>query len=217
MSLAMVLANQHGIVMSADKRLTLTVTNIKNNESDSFVATDNEQKIFVTKTGHGIAYVGNSVLKDNACTSEVILETIRNMPSTHTALKEEIRYVMDKIVRHDDNAVVFTAIAGIENGKRHVFVLDSISNIIKEDTDALGNGYTYLGESKLASEIVNMVKHDHANLPLQDTINYLRFVNSTIAKIQYYGKINQTVSENCNILVIRNDGTTWVNSPDILN
>lgn len=42
MSLAIALANQHGIVMSADKRVTLTVTNTESGESDSFVATDNE-------------------------------------------------------------------------------------------------------------------------------------------------------------------------------
>ena len=214
MSLAIALANQHGIVMSADKRVTLTVTNTESGESDSFVATDNEQKIFVTKSGHGIAYAGNSVLKDGSCTSEIIETKIRDMQPKK--IKEELYVIMNELMEHDKEATVFLIIAGIEDSKRHIYSMNSIANTIIENTDANGLGYTYLGEPKLASEIIDMVKHDRNNLPLQDIINYLRFVNYTIAKIQYYGTTNQTVSEDCNILVIRNDTTTWQNSPYIL-
>ena len=214
MSLAIALANQHGIVMSADKRVTLTVTNTESGESDSFVATDNEQKIFVTKSGHGIAYAGNSVLKDGSCTSEIIETKIRDMQPKK--IKEELYVIMNELMEHDKEATVFLIIAGIEDSKRHIYSMNSIANTIIENTDVKGLGYTYLGEPKLASEIIDMVKHDRNNLPLQDIINYLRFVNYTIAKIQYYGTINQTVSEDCNILDIRNDTSTWQYSPYIL-
>ena len=53
MSLAITLANQYGIVMSADRRLTTTVTDEKTNEKESFVLTEYEQKIFLTNSGHG--------------------------------------------------------------------------------------------------------------------------------------------------------------------
>ena len=49
MSLAITLANQYGIVMSADRRITTTVTRSETNETESFVLTEHEQKLFLTR------------------------------------------------------------------------------------------------------------------------------------------------------------------------
>lgn len=49
-----------------------------------------------------------------------------------------------------------------------------------------------------------------------DGINYLRFLTRSVAGLQHYAQMNQTVSEDCDVLVIRDSGAQWITSPDIL-
>ena len=62
-------------------------------------------------------------------------------------------------------------------------------------------------------------QHDTSNcltFPLQEGIDYLRFINRTTSKLQYYNGELQSISEECDVLVIENDGAKWITSQDHL-
>ena len=42
------------------------------------------------------------------------------------------------------------------------------------------------------------------------------FLTRSVAGVQHYAQINQTVSEECDILVIQDIGAQWITSPETL-
>lgn len=60
----MAIANKNGIVVSADKRLTYKTTDLNTGLVTKIQFFDTEQKMFITKAGHVVAYTGESVLSD---------------------------------------------------------------------------------------------------------------------------------------------------------
>lgn len=91
MSLAIVLANEYGIVMSADRRLTLAPKNASDNMSMLYPSLDHQQKIFLTKSGHGIAYVGSLTLQGGTHTTAVIKNTISTFTDPATSIVQELQ------------------------------------------------------------------------------------------------------------------------------
>ena len=57
---------------------------------------------------------------------------------------------------------------------------------------------------------------DYNAFPLQESIDYLRFLTRSVAGLQHYAQMNQTVSEACDVLVIQSSGTEWITSPEVL-
>ena len=96
MSLAITLANQYGIVMSADRRITTTVTRSETNETESFVLTEHEQKLFLTKAGHGISYTGASSLAGGRRTACIIRKTLAQLEEC-LSLEDEILSVKKEL------------------------------------------------------------------------------------------------------------------------
>lgn len=90
MSLAMVLANQYGIVMSADKRMTLAP---KTSDGQTFLypSLNHQQKLFMTKSGHGIAFTGTLTLDDGTATTVVIKNAIAKYNSPRTSVLDELK------------------------------------------------------------------------------------------------------------------------------
>lgn len=90
MSLAMVLANQYGIVMSADKRMTLAP---KTSDGQTFLypSLNHQQKLFMTKSGHGIAFTGTLTLDDGTATAVVIKNAIAKYNSPRTSVLDELK------------------------------------------------------------------------------------------------------------------------------
>lgn len=215
MSLAITLANQYGIVMSADRRLTTTVTRSKTGEMESFVLTEHEQKLFLTRAGHGISYTGASSLEEGKSTSCIIRKTLAQLDET-LSLKDEILSIKKKLQAFSNERNVILIGAAVYEEKNGVISSSLTENEITELTDKDGSCLAFSGESKIVIKLTDMFPVDRNAFPLQESINYLRFLTRSVAGLQHYAQINQTVSEDCDILVLRNSGAQWITSPEIL-
>ena len=176
MSLAITLANQYGIVMSADRRITTAVTRSETNETESFVLTEHEQKLFLTKAGHGISYTGASSLAGGRRTACIIRKTLAQL--------EECLSLEDEILS------------------------------VKKELQAFANGRNVILIGAAICDEKNRVLS--SSLTTDESIDYLRFLTRSVAGLQHYAQMNQTVSEACDVLVIQSSGTEWITSPEVL-
>lgn len=96
MSLVLALANQYGVVMSADRRTTTKTFN-RDDELTEIDFSDYTRKIFITKLNHGIAKTGTELLKNNTPATIVIQDAIRNMPDDITDVVDELNYIKSKL------------------------------------------------------------------------------------------------------------------------
>lgn len=215
MSLAITLANPYGIVMSADRRLTTTVTDEKTKENESFILTEHEQKIFLTNSGHGITYTGASSLENGEKTSCIIRNFLAGLAPTLT-IEEELRSVRERLQSVADKRNVILIGAAIANNHRCVFSTSLISDELTDHISTDESCLSFSGESGTIRKLTDMFPVNFSAFPLQESINYLRFLTRSVAGLQHYAQMNQTVSEDCDVLVIRDSGTQWITSPDIL-
>ncbi|MBS6136373.1 MAG: hypothetical protein KH706_07520 [Faecalibacterium prausnitzii] len=216
MSLAITLANQYGIVMSADRRLTTTVTDEKTNEKESFVLTEYEQKIFLTNSGHGITYTGASSFKNGEKTSCIIRNFLVGLAPT-LSIEEELLSVKERLksIAGERNVILLGAAIDSRNIRR-VFATSLISAELTDHISTNGSCLSFSGESDTLKKLTDMFPVNYSAFPLQESINYLRFLTRSVAGLQHYAQINQTVSEDCDILVLRDSGAQWITSPEIL-
>lgn len=215
MSLAITLANPYGIVMSADRRLTTTVTDEKTKEKESFVLTEYEQKIFLTNSGHGITYTGASSLENGEKTSCIIRSFLAGLAPTLT-IEEELRSVKKRLQSAAGKRNVVLIGASITNNHRCVFSASLISDELTDHISTDGYCLSFSGESNTIQKLTDMFPVNFSAFPLQESINYLRFLTHSVAGLQHYAQMNQTVSKDCDILVIRDSGAQWITSPETL-
>lgn len=93
MSLVMAIANQNGIVVSADKRLTCKTIDSNTGFAAKTQFFDTEQKMFVTKSGHIIAHTGESVLSDGRLIEDAIKTTVQKTNNLNLCVRDELLYV----------------------------------------------------------------------------------------------------------------------------
>lgn len=216
MSLALVLANRYGIVMSADRRLTTTIVNNETGEKVSFLLTDCEQKLFLTPSGHGISYTGASSFENGIRTSTTIQNAVLGAETNNVTLHDELTLIKQRLLEVSNGKNVILSGAEILDGHNKVLSTSLISDKIVEHTDENGCCLALSGESVIAMKLTDMLPVDRNSFPLQESINYLRFLTRSVAGIQHYAQVNQTVSEECDLLVIQPSGARWITSPDDL-
>lgn len=205
MSLAMVLANQYGIVMSADKRMTLAP---KTSDGQTFLypSLNHQQKLFMTKSGHGTA------------TAVVIKNAIAKYNSPRTSVLDELKGLKNALKQYTKEKQITLVGAEINNGKRQVFTLTLTDKNIEKNTNEEGLCLLSRGDCSFAEMLMSFQSRNSncVHFSLQESINYLRFVNSTVAKLQYYNGNLQSVSEECDVLVLTPKEAKWVISPETL-
>lgn len=214
MSLAITLANQYGIVMSADRRITTTVTRSETNETESFVLTEHEQKLFLTKAGHGISYTGASSLAGGRRTACIIRKTLAQLEEC-LSLEDEILSVKKELQAFANGRNVILIGAAICDEKNRVLSSSLTTDEITEHTKD-EKCLAFSGESDTVIKLTDMFPVDRNAFPLQESIDYLRFLTRSVAGLQHYAQMNQTVSEACDVLVIQSSGTEWITSPEVL-
>ena len=135
MSLVLALANQYGVVMSADRRTTTKTFN-RDDELTEIDFSDYTRKIFITKLNHGIAKTGTELLKNNTPATIVIQDAIRNMPDDITDVVDELNYIKSKLqpLLEEQQKVVLIC-ACIINGKRLILSTDTNTNEILNNTE----------------------------------------------------------------------------------
>ena len=155
MSLAIVLSNPYGIVMSADRRLTTTISDEQTNSTESFVLTDHEQKIFLTKSGHGITYTGASGLENQTRTSCTIKRCLSQLNES-LSIEDELRLLKQELLAIAGKRNVVLIGAAISNGNRIVLSTSLVSEAITELTNENGNCLAFSGESEILIKLTDM-------------------------------------------------------------
>jgi hypothetical protein len=218
MSLAIVLANEYGIVMSADRRLTLAPKNASDNMSMLYPSLDHQQKIFLTKSGHGIAYVGSLTLQGGTHTTAVIKNTISTFTDPATSIVQELAVLREKLKQYANGTYICLLGACTSNKGYEVFKTTLKNDTIESITDEDGIGLAAEGDNSIATMLMaHQSDSPHClHFSLQEGINYLRFINETTSKLQYYNGELQSVSKECDVLVIDSNGARWVTSPEEL-
>lgn len=218
MSLAMVLANQYGIVMSADKRMTLTP---KTSDGQTFLypSLNHQQKLFMTKSGHGIAFTGTLTLDDGTATAVVIKDAIARYSNPRTSVLDELKNLKMVLKQRTKDGKITLVGAEIKNGKRQVFTITLTGEDIEKNTNEEGLCLLSQGDCSLAEMLMSFQSRNSncAHFSLQEGINYLRFINKTVARLQYYNGELQSISEKCDILVVTSESCKWITSPEILS
>lgn len=216
MSLAIALANPYGIVMSADRRVTGTTFNESTNTVDTFVITDHEQKIFLTPSGHGIACVGEGQLSDG-CYLPLYVNQLVSGFTQELSLQEELEIIKSGIRAVNETAHTTLIGAAIQNGKNIILFTKVSDAELTNCVDEKECGMACIGEVDPASKIASIYVDAWRQFSLQDSIEYVRFLTRTVADLMKYSLIAQTVSEECDILIITDAGARWITSPLTLN
>lgn len=215
MSLALILANSNGIVMSADHRMTFSAPcDIK----ASTAQYDNEQKLFLTKNNHGIAYTGDLGFADCNSVSSIIKYELSNIDNNISSVKDELIYICNKLIQHKPVNIIALSAAGIEDGKWCVFTTELIAGQTAFQINEISNTpftFYFQGESSLTNSVLSSLNQNYIFFPLQIAVNFVRFINQTVSLCQYFSGIPQTVSPDCDILVIDNCGAHWFIPPAV--
>lgn len=214
MSLALVLANSNGIVMSADRRITIPAPcDVK----ASTAQYDSQQKLFLTKNNHGIVCTGDLGFNDGNSVSAIIKYELENMDNSISSIKDELTYIGNKLIEHKPVHIIALSAAGIENGKCLIYTTeleaDKSTFCVKENSNNDPCTLYYQGENILAEDILSLLKPSYAFFPLQVSVDFIRFVNQTVSGFQFFSGNLQTVSPDCDVLVIDNCGAHWLISP----
>lgn len=215
MSLAMVLANQYGIVMSADKRMTLAP---KTSDGQTFLypSLNHQQKLFMTKSGHGIAFTGTLILDDGTATAVVIKNAIAKYNSPRTSVLDEIQGLKTILKQRTKQGQIILLGAEIKNNKKQTFTVSTTDDNIGKSTDEESVYIVTRGDDAIAQALISIqgTNLNFSYFSLQDSVNYLRFINNTAATFQYYNGDLQSISKECNILVITTEGAKWITPPE---
>jgi len=132
------------------------------------------------------------------------------------SIEDELRLLKQELLAIAGKRNVVLIGAAISNGNRIVLSTSLVSEAITELTNENGNCLAFSGESEILIKLTDMFPVERNAFPLQESINYLRFLTRSVAGVQHYAQINQTVSEECDILVIQDIGAQWITSPETL-
>lgn len=165
--------------------------------------------------GHGITYTGASGLENQTRTSCTIKRCLSQLNES-LSIEDELRLLKQELLAIAGKRNVVLIGAAISNGNRIVLSTSLVSEAITELTNENGNCLAFSGESEILIKLTDMFPVERNAFPLQESINYLRFLTRSVAGVQHYAQINQTVSEECDILVIQDIGAQWITSPETL-
>ena len=157
--------------------------------------------------------VGSGVLKNMKSSSCLIKEVIDEMPSD-MLIGDELITIRNTLADNVfDDAYIILIGAGFDNGEQKVLSISLKSEPPVAATDALGYGLIYRGDDTELQEIFKLFPVDAAYYPIQEMVEYLKFLNRTVAGFQKYSKHLQSISEKCDVLVIRKSGVEWETTP----
>ncbi len=211
MSLVMAIANKEGIVVSADRRLTKT--RFYKDHENIVTHKNHYRKLFVTNRGHAIASTGTAIFQDGTSAKDIICKAIKTLNSKPLSIDKEFRFLKREFVKYSEpNDNVVLVMAGIENNQ-NVVMIENVK-ISKLQNRVQGqDAFVSAGDNKLVSSMYNSFSIDLSQFSIEQTAQYLEFINETTARLQRFSPNHQTVSEQCDILVIQNNRTYWKNEP----
>lgn len=216
MSLCLAFSNANAVVMSADRRVMTTVgTSSKGEQIKYFLQTDNEKKLFLCPKNRGLAYAGSSNLSDNTPISFLIEQLLKLPDLENLSLSDFLSTMLECIAWNLASSSNTVLIAADYSGSCPIILSGNTSDrtIHNHLCETSGNPpFVFSGENDLAKTVVEAVPTDRATFPVVDMISYVRFVTATVSEIQRFGQVPQTVSRDCDVLILTPDGAYWDNS-----
>lgn len=214
MSLVMAIANKEGIVITADRRLTETHFY---KDHESIVTHKNHyRKLFVTNRGHAIASTGTAIFQDGTPVKDIICKAIDIFNSESLSIDKEFRRLKRALIQYckpSDNIVL--VITGIENNQ-NIVIVENIKNSKLRNRVQGQDAFISAGDNKLVFPMCNSFDIDLNTYNIERMVQYLEFINETTARLQKFSQNPQTVSEQCDILVIQKSRVYWKNEPFVL-
>lgn len=207
MSLATSFYNHHGIIMCADK---LVNANIFTDPPYELHQSHTEQKLFLIENKYGLSYTGTASIK-NVPTSAIIEEYLLSNKIENNHPKNWLYQIANnfKSKLSETQNIIFI-LCGYIKGQQ--FVMSASTQEPNVEFASSSSGILYSGESKFIDHLIcsKLIAFDYEKFTMQDSINFLRFLNNTVAGLMYFGQVLPTVSKDCDILAIYPNETYWV-------
>jgi hypothetical protein len=208
MSLIMAMPTKQGIIVSGDYRRESKYTDRDSNEVMYTTHSDFEQKVFRTNNGHAIALAGNAKLNDGTSTNDTVYKLVKSINRRKLTIKQEIEFVKKDISAKTGDNPVALLIAGYENGKQVILKTDTRENSIQ---DVSNEDIAVIGVMGVAERLIRIVPPRDTLCEI-DVVEYIKFLNRTVAKMLEFSDYNPMVSEDCDVLVITEDNARWKTS-----
>lgn len=206
MSLVMAISNCNGIVISADKRLTCRTIDPNTGFATSVKYFDTEQKVFTTKSGHAIAFTGESMLSNGKFTAEAIKEVIQNIEDHNLSVYDELVFIRKELVPISGVEDTNLLCAGIENGINKIYVTSLKSNKIQPTEHPLYCS----GMISVAVNLYFAFEPSVENWSIEKVIDYLKFLNAATVKNMSFCEIDKTVGADCDFVIITKTNIRFV-------
>ena len=207
MSLIMSFCTPHGIVMGADRCITTTLTS-----GSSFCHSVQERKLFLAQNGFGFSYCGNSTFRDLPA-SYWMNRLIQRFSSLDLNVADFTLklclafHVLDPV----QNIIIIGS--GYQHGKPQVYSANSTKRELIDHLNGQNTCISFAGESDLARTIIDAKPIDRKRYTIPDAIDFTKHVILTVSNIQKFAQTPKTVSPDCDILVILDARSQWIEPP----
>lgn len=222
MSLIMSLETYEGIVMTADRLSTLSYYNEISQTTDAFPKTYNAQKLFLMRNGYGLSCCGDSKVSNDMLVEQFISEEICSKDYGNILPKDIAIEILNIFKTFNINIILL--FCGYYQG--HSFIIEINSNLDEPysySENVRRGAVIRYGDTKITDSVLGKNKegkeeyhYGYQTYRLQDVINLLSFTNLVTAKYQQFQEVLQTVSEECDILVLFKNGEhKWIRKNEL--
>lgn len=216
MSLIMSFETYEGIVMTADRMATVTFYNNNFKTTESFCKTQNAHKIFMMKNGYGISFCGDSsfghTLLEEYVDNHICLQDFKDL------FPESVgRQILSMVKEKFNNAKIIFLMCGYHEGVSFTIEIDTDKNEVYEYPESSKNKVVRYGEVEIANAVLDeKFYYGYSTYRLQDGIELLNFTNFISARYQEFQECIQTISEDCDVLILKPDGThEWLSRQEL--
>lgn len=213
MSLIMALETYEGIVMTADRLSTLNHNNEEQGTIDCFPKSFNTRKLFVTKNGYGLSCCGDGKLTNEYLVEQFLLEEFCSKDFSDKQPLEIAQYLVSSIKSY--NKKIPFIFCGFKKGKSFKFDISEQFDIkiVPDNLRVIRNGDILISNALFNTEYFY---YGYSTYRLQDAVNLLVYTNQVTAKYQQFQEVLQTVSEECDVLVLLKNGKhLWLNKNEL--
>lgn len=207
MSLIMSFETYEGIVMTADRMATVSFYNENFKTTESFCKTKNAHKIFVMKNGYGISFCDASSFNNNLLeeyvTNQICLYDFDDLSPGFIG-----NQILHMLKKQYNGAKIISIMCGYYNNNSFTIEIDTSKEKIYKYPDSSKNKVVRYGETDIANAVLDeKFYYGYSTYRLQDGIELLKFTNFVSAKYQEFQENLQTISEDCDILILKPDRT----------
>ena len=146
------------------------------------------------------------MLSDGRFIEDAIKDIAQKINSLNLCVRDELLYIKNELSSFAGlNDTRFLA-AGIEDGIDNIYTTSlKLDDFIKVESSIFG-----IGDLSVAQTIHNTFIPNIKDFTVEETIDYLLFLNYAANKLNRFCKKDETISQQCDICVITTTGTQFV-------